>query len=837
MCGIKMHVKDGHTELKSFHSIKKDNEKWTDYCYVIGNKGRESSEVATFEDDQTRTFISSCNLDEKIKLKESCKGIGNCDEVSVSVEKYDEKDFDNSKENISAKCDENKENVNEESDENQGKVDEKSDKDKENVIEDSNEFKNNVNEYCAEEQQNRIEVSDENQEEVNEESDTKKENVIEASNDYRNRVNEDSLEEQENEIEKSDEYQGKEIEESDTNKENVVEDSYDYRNKVNEYSLEEQENKVKKSNENQGKEIEESDKNNESIIEDCNKNKNNDNEYSVEEEENVNEESDEDQENYLEKFGDQIRAHGPMKTLFKTHAKKPYPMKCESHNSHTFPPSITSQSIERYSSSSENLLDDYSNASYSDSGYTSSPSTSHSFDDLEENADEKIVNDELSEAHDEIANFLQSIETSELLNLVENTFEERFLQNYSTKYASYEDNLRERNIVVNEILENIFDDETSMKYFPKQSTLECRIRENGHLSFNNDSYNESLLEMFGNEAILQTVEANVNSRASLLPNEINFNLPENHSFTTISPTTTLPITQTENYSSQELPVGSVTSGIESLSINNIATTNSRCPPNINECSSRSLPHSILQTVEAKVNSRANLLPKQSNFNLPEAHSFTTISPTTTIPIIQIQNCNFQELPVGPITLGNENLSVNNIDTTNPRCLPNNNESSSRSLSNNLETTVQNAQNENFCDSANSNCTSKKSKKIKKKKNPSTNTSSKQESSRVPLKCKDTNGFSKQILRSILHNERLLLSLRKNYKRIQETKDDIIYVTKHRDSEGQPLNLTNLHIAVMNSDLEEIYAIVEMHKQYKKPFADINRKDNIFEKVRRKFYHR
>ncbi|KFM79057.1 hypothetical protein X975_24559, partial [Stegodyphus mimosarum] len=52
---------------------------------------------------------------------------------------------------------------------------------------------------------------------------------------------------------------------------------------------------------------------------------------------------------------------------------------------------------------------------------------------------------------------------------------------------------------------------------------------------------------------------------------------------------------------------------------------------------------------------------------------------------------------------------------------------------------------------------------------------------------------------------------------------VIYVLEEEQT-IRPKQQTNLHLAVINWNIEEIYNIVEFHKMYKNPYSLINNRD-------------
>ncbi|XP_035225354.1 uncharacterized protein PF11_0213-like [Stegodyphus dumicola] len=93
----------------------------------------------------------------------------------------------------------------------------------------------------------------------------------------------------------------------------------------------------------------------------------------------------------------------------------------------------------------------------------------------------------------------------------------------------------------------------------------------------------------------------------------------------------------------------------------------------------------------------------------------------------------------------------------------------------------------------------------------------------PLPCE-----AKIALRSSLNKEKYLNEQSKLLRRIQDEelkgKDvKVIYVLEEKEI-NKPKQQTNLHLAVINWNIEEIYNIVEFHKKYKNPYSHINNRD-------------
>ncbi|XP_054716072.1 uncharacterized protein LOC129225630 [Uloborus diversus] len=98
----------------------------------------------------------------------------------------------------------------------------------------------------------------------------------------------------------------------------------------------------------------------------------------------------------------------------------------------------------------------------------------------------------------------------------------------------------------------------------------------------------------------------------------------------------------------------------------------------------------------------------------------------------------------------------------------------------------------------------------------------QSSKQISLKCKPIGKVAKKRLYAELYKEKYEEEKEKIYRRLQQQHTEIIYVPK----EENPKDQSNLHLAVLNSNIEEIYCIVEIHKQYNKPFSDINIRDKL-----------
>lgn len=87
-----------------------------------------------------------------------------------------------------------------------------------------------------------------------------------------------------------------------------------------------------------------------------------------------------------------------------------------------------------------------------------------------------------------------------------------------------------------------------------------------------------------------------------------------------------------------------------------------------------------------------------------------------------------------------------------------------------------------------------------------------------------NDKAKWALFEFLSKDEYYAAQERIYKKIHNNKEDakVIYVEDEMDKASE--NRTNLHHAVLKGKIEDIYCLIEIHKQYNKPFTDINIRD-------------